>query len=532
MEPALISIIVPAKDAAQNIEHCLRACQQQKIDTSFEVILVDDGSTDETAEIGEKLGVRVIRQANAGPAAARNTGAQAATGEILAFTDADCIPSPEWLKHLIQPFANPEIVGAKGTYKTDQSQLVPRFVQQEYGFKYLRMARQERIDFIDTYSAAYRRAVFLENGGFDSAFAVPSVEDQELSFRLARKGYQLVFVPKAEVFHIHDVNFKEYGQRKFGIGYWKAFMLRWLPEKTFQDSHTPPTLRWQILFLAAVLGCVGLTFLGAWAWWLVLIFLLLFLASTGPFMRHLLPTDPGLWPIILPMVLLRAGALGFGLAYGLIFPPRTQPRTYTGLSPVERFFKRVLDIVGAVIGMLIFLPIFTVCAVAIKLTSPGPVVFSQARSGENGKPFQVKKLRTMYQGAENQVETVLEQNPLAGPVYKIPADPRVTSVGRLIRRWSFDEIPQFWNILRGEMSIVGPRPEETWIVAKYNDHQRRRLVVKPGLTGPMQINGRGELDMTARLALEIDYIDNYSFWKDIAIILRTIPAVISGKGAF
>jgi lipopolysaccharide/colanic/teichoic acid biosynthesis glycosyltransferase len=135
-------------------------------------------------------------------------------------------------------------------------------------------------------------------------------------------------------------------------------------------------------------------------------------------------------------------------------------------------------------------------------------------------------------GAESQLEGVLSRNPLTGPVYKVPVDPRVTRVGRLIRRWSLDEIPQFWNVLKGEMSLVGPRPEEIWVVAQYNDAQRRRLVVKPGMTGPMQVAGRGELDMAARLALEVRYIEEYSLLKDIQILLRTIPAVLSGKGAF
>jgi len=529
----MITVIIPAKDAAAHIERGLRgALSQQNLAVDYEIILVDDGSTDNTAEIAAGLGVRVIRQANAGPAAARNAGAQAAQGDILAFTDADCVPSPLWLYHLTQPFETPEIIGTKGTYRTHQKQLVPRFVQQEYGFKYVRMSRQESIDFIDTYSAAYRRSVFLENGGFDSAFAVPSVEDQELSFRLARKGYRMVFTPEAVVYHLHDSNFGEYGHRKFGIGYWKAFMLRWLPEKTFQDSHTPPTLRWQILFLASLLASIFTSLFWPGGKWLVLGSLALFFTAALPFVRHLLRNDPGLGLITPLMLFIRAGALGFGLAYGLAFPPRTQPRTYTGLSPLERFLKRMLDILGSLIGFLVFSPIWVITALAIKLDSPGPAVFSQERAGENGKPFRVFKLRTMFAGAENQVETILEQNPLSGPVYKIPNDPRVTRVGRIIRRWSLDEIPQFWNILRGEMSLVGPRPEEVWVVAQYNDHQRRRLVVKPGLTGPMQINGRGGLDMTRRLALEVDYINNYSLWKDLLILLRTIPAVISGKGAF
>ncbi len=138
----------------------------------------------------------------------------------------------------------------------------------------------------------------------------------------------------------------------------------------------------------------------------------------------------------------------------------------------------------------------------------------------------------MINGAENYIEKVLENNPSDGLVYKRSTDPRVTRVGRFLRRWSFDEIPQFWNVLRGEMSLVGPRPEETWVVLQYNDQQRQRLAVKPGLTGPMQVGGRGELDMNERLALELVYIKDYSIWKDLTIIIRTIPAMISGKGAF
>jgi lipopolysaccharide/colanic/teichoic acid biosynthesis glycosyltransferase len=138
----------------------------------------------------------------------------------------------------------------------------------------------------------------------------------------------------------------------------------------------------------------------------------------------------------------------------------------------------------------------------------------------------------MVAGANDQVDQVLAGNPLNGPVYKVPGDPRVTRVGRFLRRWSLDEMPQFWNILKGEMSLVGPRPEELWLVAKYNDAQRHRLVVKPGLTGPMQIGGRGMLDMDERLALEVAYINQYSLWRDLAILLKTIPAVLSGRGAF
>jgi lipopolysaccharide/colanic/teichoic acid biosynthesis glycosyltransferase/glycosyltransferase involved in cell wall biosynthesis len=529
----MISVIIPAKDAAATIAACLDgALTQRDINEDYEVILVDDGSGDNTAEIGKSKGVKVIRQENAGPAAARNAGADIARGEILAFTDADCVPSPTWLARLIEPFQDPNVVGAKGTYRTDQCGLVPRFVQQEYGYKYVQMAKQDSIDFIDTYSAAYRRAVFLENGGFDSAFAVPSVEDQELSFRLARKGYRMVFVPDAVVRHQHDRHVWEYARRKGGIGYWKAFMLRWLPEKTFQDSHTPGTLRWQIFFLAVLLLISPVAMFWTPGWLLVLLALLGFYGFGLPLMSHIARRDRAVLPVAPLLLLVRAGALGSGLAWGLAFPPRRQPRVYTGLAPMERFLKRTLDIVGASVGLILSAPLLLLAAIAIKLDSRGPIFFTQERVGENGKPFRVFKLRTMVDGAQDQVQKVLRDNPLAGPVYKIPNDPRITPVGKVLRRWSLDEIPQFWNVLRGEMSLVGPRPEETWVVDQYTDEQRQRLAVKPGLTGPMQVSGRGELDMDARLALEIDYINDYSLWEDVSIIIRTIPAVLSGKGAF
>ena len=530
----MISVIIPAKDAADTIANCLRAVFSQRyVGTDYEVIVVDDGSTDNTPEIAKRLGARVIHQDNAGPAAARNAGADAAHGEILAFTDADCVPSPEWLLHLTGPFRDAQVIGTKGTYRTNQSKYVPRFVQQEYEFKYQRMSRQESIDFIDTYSAAYRRDVFLENGGFETAFAVPSVEDQEFSFRLARKGYRLVFAPKAVVLHQHDNDMGEYVRRKFGIGYWKAFMLRWLPEKTFKDSHTPGSLRWQILFLALTLGIAAIVGI-VWppGWWLIFVGLAAFYLTALPFLGHIRWEDPDILLISPLMLILRAGALGFGLVKGFLIPPRTRPREYTGLSFPKRFLKRGLDILGALLGLVFFSPVLVIAAVAIKLDSSGPVIFSQERAGENGVPFRVFKLRTMFLGSEGRVNEILDRNSLEGPVYKIPNDPRVTRVGRFLRRWSFDEIPQFWNVLRGEMSLVGPRPEETWVVSQYNDQQRQRLAVKPGLTGPMQVGGRGELDMDERLALELDYINNYSVWKDLSIIFRTIPAVISGKGAF
>ena len=217
--------------------------------------MVDDGSTDATAEIAKNTGAMVLSQPNAGPAAARNAGAKIACGELLLFTDSDCVPNFNWIAELVRPFDDPKVMGSKGVYRTREKGWIARFVQLEYAYKYDKMERKAAIDFIDTYSAAYRREVFLENGGFDESFPVPSVEDQEFSFRLAGKGYKLVFQPEAAVFHAHDRDLGEYIRRKYAIGYWKAYLLHWLPEKTFNDSHTPPSQRWQIVLLGlALLG--------------------------------------------------------------------------------------------------------------------------------------------------------------------------------------------------------------------------------------------------------------------------------------
>jgi glycosyltransferase involved in cell wall biosynthesis len=264
------------------------------------------------------MGVQVICQPNAGPAAARNRGANLASGQILAFTDADCIPHSGWLSALTAPFLDQTVSGVKGVYRTNETGLIPRFVQVEYEDRYRRMSQLERIDFIDTYSAAYRRDVFLHAGGFNETFPYPSVEDQELSFRLASQGERLVFAPSAAVFHRHDLTVREYAVRKFGIGYWKAVMLRWLPGRAFKDSHTPPVLRWQILL--AGLGAAALA--GSLLWppfaWLALACLVLFLLSSLPFVIFAVRRDRELWPVLWPMLLLRAYALGTGLALGFL----------------------------------------------------------------------------------------------------------------------------------------------------------------------------------------------------------------------
>lgn len=532
-----ISVIVPAKDAADCIGKCLDAlCSQESyiLGSDYEVILVDDGSTDQTVQIANEFGIWVISQANAGPAAARNKGVDHAHGDLILFTDADCVPTANWIQKMVEPFMDEGVIGVKGAYHCREKNGVARFVQQEFEYKYQSLAKLPKIDFIDTYSAAYRKRIFQENGGFDTRFPVPSVEDQEFSFRLARKGYTLAFNEDARVFHSHDLSVWQYIHRKWGIGYWKAFMLRWLPEKTLSDSYTPGSQRLQILLLAILLLSLVVSIFFPWALWFSAAIFAIFLITALPFLKMVVQNDPKILPVSIPLLFIRAGALGFGLLVGFIFPPRLKLPARSGLNFLERFLKRLLDIIASIAGLFVFSPVMLVATLLIRLDSPGKAIFKQKRVGEGGKPFSMYKLRTMVEDAPEMLAKVLQERniDLSQPVFKIQDDPRVTRVGKFLRKTSLDEIPQFWNILRGEMSLVGPRPEEAWIVDMYNDHQRQRLVVKPGLTGPMQVSGRGDLDMDCRLEIELDYIQHYSLWLDLKILLKSFGVWLTGKGAY
>jgi glycosyltransferase involved in cell wall biosynthesis len=309
-------VIVPAYNAAGRIERCLRALEHQSL-VPHEVIVVDDGSGDATAAVARELGVRVIRQPNAGPAAARNTGAKAASGELLLFTDDDCAPTPTWVSDLAAPFADPEVVGAKGTYSTTQSAPVARWVQLEYEEKYARMAGRERIDFIDTYSAAYRKRTFLDAGGFDESFPTATVEDQEFSFRLAERGLKMVFAPGAVVAHEHPTTLHEYFKRKYFIGVWKPKVLERFPAKAVEDDHTPQTLKLQVLLAGIVTALAPVLPLSRRARRVSLVAAGGFAASSLPMMGFAASRDPRLIPLIPAFLLIRALGLGLGLVRSL-----------------------------------------------------------------------------------------------------------------------------------------------------------------------------------------------------------------------
>ena len=194
--------------------------------------------------------------------------------------------------------------------------------------------------------------------------------------------------------------------------------------------------------------------------------------------------------------------------------------------------KRAMDIVISAVLLVLLAPLLLGIALWILLDDGGPVFFRQRRAGRDGRPFLMLKFRTMVTDAEQRLPELVDIESLDQPAFKIPDDPRVTRSGRWLRRTSVDELPQLLNVLRGEMSLVGPRPEEESVVALYDERQRGRLAVKPGMTGPMQVYGRSDLTFEERLAMERDYLDNLSLLTDLAILMRTPRAMVRGDGAY
>lgn len=198
----------------------------------------------------------------------------------------------------------------------------------------------------------------------------------------------------------------------------------------------------------------------------------------------------------------------------------------------SRGIKRIIDIIVSTLGLIIFSPILGLTALLIKLEDRGPVFFAQERIGKWGKPFTMYKFRSMIIGADDVKDELLEKNEAGGVIFKMKRDPRITEVGYVLRRFSLDELPQLYNVLKGDMSLVGPRPHPTSEVADYSLSDRRRLQVIPGITGLWQVSGRSNLPFEKQVALDIQYIESQSLWGDIVLLLKTIPVVLLGRGAY
>jgi glycosyltransferase involved in cell wall biosynthesis len=325
--PVRASVIIPTYNRAGRIAHCLDALRGQDTTSKFEVIVVDDGSTDDTLKVLAQFPeVRVIGQANAGPAAARNRGVREASGEVVLFTDDDCEPFPDWLTEMLKPFDDPEVVGAKGVYRTRQRELIARFVQIEYEDRYRLMARQPDIDFIDTYSAAFRRDRFIESGGYDISFPVACCEDSELSYRMSARRWRMLFVQTAIVWHQHPATLTSYLRRKVKFAFWRVPAIKHTPGKMVKDSHHPQLMKLQLLFGPALIAGLLIDLFSRFSIYpLSLIVAVLFVLSTLPFAIRAFRKDPVVG-IASPAILAgRSCAQLIGLIGGTIYVLRGSP---------------------------------------------------------------------------------------------------------------------------------------------------------------------------------------------------------------
>jgi glycosyltransferase involved in cell wall biosynthesis len=338
IEASSASIIIPTFNGAARIGNCLDSLVKQAAGRNVEILVVDDGSTDNTPNVVRGYStVRLITQANAGPASARNRGAMEARGKILLFTDDDCVPMPDWLEAMLGPFKDPEVVGAKGVYRTHQRSLAARFVQIEYEDKYRLMAGLPSIDFIDTYSAAFRRDRFLEMTGYDTSFPVACAEDIELSYRMSARGWKMKFVPAAIVYHTHPDTLSRYLKKKYKFAFWRMLAVRKNPSKGVKDSHTPQIMKVQLLFAPALLLAVVFDLTARPAVPASGLVLLSFLLTTLPFTLRAIRKD-AIIGILSPLLLAaRACAQVLGVAAGFLYAHRKPAEGAANSKPTPDF---------------------------------------------------------------------------------------------------------------------------------------------------------------------------------------------------
>src|SRR3990170_7584037 len=315
-----VSVIVPAYNSGKTIAECLEALASQTYPAGlYETIVVDDGSTDSTPSLIKKFPVKYLRQKNSGPATARNRGAREASGEIILFTDSDCVADPDWIEEMTGPFKDPEVLAVKGADRTNQRSIVARVAQLEFEERFEMLKKAESIDMVDTYSAGFRKDIFLKMGGFDTSFPVANNEDTELSYRMSRRGLKMVFNPEAIVYHLnHPDSIKRYARLKFWRGYWRIVVYKKYPDKMLKDTYTPQSLKLQSLSL--LLLFMDIPFVLIFPMYGIYIFLFIFTSFvilSIPFILLAFKKDP-LIVVLAPFFLvLRASSIGFGALRGI-----------------------------------------------------------------------------------------------------------------------------------------------------------------------------------------------------------------------
>lgn len=311
-------MIVPAYNAADSISACLENLSHQSYPKdAYEIIVIDDGSTDRTADQVQNFNVTYRHQVNQGPAAARNNGVRKAQGEIILFTDSDCVPDLDWIEKMVTPFQDPDVAGVKGAYKTKQKSLTARFAQAEFEDRYDLLKKSAWIDMVDTYSAAFRKDVFLSAGGFDKTFPVANNEDTDLSYRLVGEGHRLVFAPEARVYHTHPDTLSKYLKTKFWRGYWRMVVYRRYPDKAIKDTYTPAVLKMQTMAMAVSLPLLALSIVAGRFIYPVLFLWAGIMASSAPFGLKTYRKDKTVGVLSPLFVFLRSGVFAIGSLLGV-----------------------------------------------------------------------------------------------------------------------------------------------------------------------------------------------------------------------
>ncbi len=324
----MISVVIPAYNAAGSLADCLRALQQQTCSCPYEIVVVDDGSSDDTVAVAEQWGAHVLRQTHRGPAAARNAGAKEARGDLVLFTDADCVPSTDWLAQLQGSLQDNRLTGVKGAYATHQREVIARLAQVEFEERYRRLEKAPDVDFIDCHSLSLRKAALFAVGGFDPS--VLNNEDVDLAYRFAERGYRLAFNRRAIVYHRHPTTLRHYMRQKFWRGYWRMQVYRRYPKKMINDSYTPHTLKLQALLSPILVLSLGLVPLWPPSALLTLALCVILNISAISLYRLAWQQDRGLTPFIFWFVLCRGLAIGLGSILGLMTILHVMPILHTG----------------------------------------------------------------------------------------------------------------------------------------------------------------------------------------------------------
>lgn len=311
------SVIIPAYNAEKTIGNCISSILNQSF-RDFEIIVVDDGSSDNTAEVVKGFpSVKLLRQKNLGPAAARNNGGTHASGGYLVFLDSDCVANRNWLREMLAPFKDRAIAGVQGRYKNKQKELIARFIHLEIEERYEKMAKHRYIDFIGSYSAAYRVDVFKEMKGFDTFFPMASGEDTDLSFRIHEAGYKMIFNPKAIVYHSHPISFWKFVKVKFFRALWRTKIYKKHKKKVLKDAYTSQMVKVQTgLFYLIVLSLLAIPFGFNGLFYSAGLFALLLL-STVPFTLWVATKDPAVAVISPVLIVVRTTMFGVGLVLGI-----------------------------------------------------------------------------------------------------------------------------------------------------------------------------------------------------------------------